>query len=255
MHILITGAAQGIGAAIAAEVAKRGHTLTLVDVKGDVLTATAEKLRQQGAMVTVLIGDLTSADFISQLDAHLAQSPDKLDVLINNAAVAHPLRPFQDIPEEDLDQGLAVNVKAPFKLAQIGIKYMLPQGGGTIINVASRSNIYGYIHMAVYAATKAAITSFTGTIALENKTTGIRAFTIIPGRTNTQMQAQLRGQAEASAAQPPEYVGEIVSKLIDNEIPGIESGDSLLVSFGEYRVMKELDKGDLHKKMTSEQQN
>lgn len=251
MHILITGAAQGIGAAIAHQLAQKGHMLTLIDIKADVLEQTAQNLRSMGAEVKTLIGDLTDDNFMATLDTHLAQSTDKLDVVVNNAAIAHKLKEFDQLTDEEFDKSFAINVKAPFRLCKLGVKYMRPQGAGTIINIASRSNIYGYLHMGIYAATKAAITSFTGTLALENQDKGINAYTIIPGRTNTQMQASIRGQAEAQAAQPPEYVGEIVSKLIHNEIADIASGDSLLVSFGEYRVMKELDKADLHKKMTN----
>lgn len=251
MHILITGAAQGIGAAIAHQLAQKGHMLTLIDIKADVLEQTAQNLRSMGAEVKTLIGDLTDDNFMATLDTHLAQSTDKLDVVVNNAAIAHQLKEFDQLTDEEFDKSFAINVKAPFRLCKLGVKYMRPQGAGTIINIASRSNIYGYLHMGIYAATKAAITSFTGTLALENQDKGINAYTIIPGRTNTQMQASIRGQAEAQAAQPPEYVGEIVSKLIHNEIADIASGDSLLVSFGEYRVMKELDKADLHKKMTN----
>lgn len=248
MHILITGAAQGIGAAIAEQLATGTHTLTLVDLNGPKLEETATKLRAKGVQVITFVGDLTKPETLLQLDQALAASNDKLDVLINNAGVAHPLKRFEELTDSDFDLGFAVNVKAPFKLSQLGLKYMLPQGAGVIINIASRSNIYGYLLMGVYAATKAAITSFTGTIALENADKGIRAYTVIPGRTNTPMQVALRGEAEAQNAQSPEYVGQIIAQLIEGKIP-IQSGDSILVSFGEYRVMPELDKADLHKKM------
>lgn len=250
MHILITGAAQGIGAAMASNLAGGSHVLTLVDLQAEKLNQVAEELRAKGSQVNVITGDLTKSETLASLDSFLANSPDKLDVLINNAGVAHKLVPFEELPEQDFDLGFAVNVKVPFMLCQLGLKYMVPQGAGVIINVASRSNIYGYLHMGVYAATKAAITSFTGTIALENKDRGIRAYTVIPGRTNTPMQASIRGEEEAKNAQSPEYVGQIVAELVEGKIP-LESGDSILVSFGEYKIMPELDKADLHKKMTN----
>jgi short-subunit dehydrogenase len=248
MHILITGAAQGIGAAMAKQLATSGHVLTLVDMNESKLTETADALRTSEAKINTFVGDLTKADTIAALDSRLAQAEDKLDVLVNNAGVAHQLKRFEELSDSEFDLNFAVNVKAPFDLAKLALKYMIPQGGGVIINVASRANVYGYMYMGVYAATKAAITSFTGTIALENKDKGIRAYTVIPGRTNTPMQVNLRGEQEAQSSQSPEYVGQIVAELVHGKIQ-IESGDSILVSFGEYKVLPELDRSELHKKM------
>lgn len=250
MHILITGAAQGIGAAIASHLVSQSHILTLVDLQADKLNVLATSLREKGGQVNVITGDLTKAETLDSLDNYLSNFPDKLDVLINNAGVAHPLKRFETLTDQEFDLGFAVNVKVPFKLIQLGLKYMIPQSSGVIVNIASRSNIYGYLNMGIYAATKAAVTSFTNTIALENKDKGIRAYTVIPGRTNTEMQKDLRGEQEAEESQSPEYVGQIVSDLVNNQIE-INSGDSILVSFNEYSVMPELDKVDLYKKMTA----
>lgn len=250
MHILITGAAQGIGAAIASQLAKDSNILTLVDLQADKLNLVAKELRSKGSEVNTIPGDLTQPETLAKLDSFLKDSPDKLDVLINNAGVAHSLKRFEELSAEEFDLGFGVNVKVPFNLCKLGLKYMLSQNAGVIINVASRSNIYGYMNMGVYAATKAALTSFTNTIALENKENGIRAYTVIPGRTNTPMQSNLRGEQEAQGSQSPEYVGQIVAELVENKIE-INSGDSILVSFGEYSVMPELDKADLHNKMSS----
>jgi short-subunit dehydrogenase len=244
MQIMVTGAAQGIGAAIAKHLANKENTLTLVDLNADKLSSFAAELRPNCQNVVELAGDLTDPTFLDQLRAYI--QTNHLDVLINNAGYAHALNYISDLSLDDLELSFKVNVKAPFALIQAAVPGMKLRGAGVILNVASRANIYGYAKMAAYSATKAAVTSLNGTVALEN--TEIKSVTIIPGRTNTSMQANLRGADEAAKSQSPDYVGETVAKVVSGEIPA-QSGDAVLIDFGEFRVLSELDKSDLHKHM------
>lgn len=248
MHILITGAAHGIGAAITRKVAQSGNILTLVDIDQAGLDALSAELGNTGIKVNKLVGDLADNTFLEQISEFVQSTEQPVEVLVNNAAIAHYLTKFTELTDEDLGKALGVNINAPFKLIQAVLPRMQVANKGLILNFASRANIYGYELMGIYAASKAAITSFTGTVALENKDSGVKTFTIIPGRTNTQMQTNLRGEQEAQQSQSPDYVAEIVAKLINGEIPA-NSGDSILISFGEYKVLPELDKAELHRNM------
>lgn len=244
MNIVITGAAQGIGAAIATQLATANNSLFLIDLQADKLNEFAATLRDKCPHVVAAAGDLTDSQFLDRLRAYFATQT--INVLINNAGVVHKLKPITELSDAELDLAYNVNIKAPFKLIQMILPNMQARGGAQILNVASRANIYGYVNMAAYAMSKAAITSLAGTVALENKQ--IKAVTIIPGRTNTAMQASIRGTEEATKSQSPEYVGSIVAKVISGEIE-VESGNHVLIDFGEYRVMHELDKADLWRNM------
>jgi short-subunit dehydrogenase len=244
MKIMITGAAQGIGAAIATNLASASNELVLVDQQADKLEALAADLENKTTDVKTFAGDLTDATFMSTLTEYLHD--EGVDALVNNAAVAPKLECFEDYSAEQLDLVYQVNVRAPFELLRAALPYMQERQGCVVINIASRANIYGYNKMALYAASKAALTSLTGTIALEN--TNIKALTVIPGRTNTPMQANLRGEEEASHAQTPDYVGSVIAKLISGEI-STTSGDHVVIDFEDYKVFPELDKADLHRNM------
>jgi len=171
---------------------------------------------------------------------------ESIDVLINNAGISNKLNLFEALTVDELDLSYKINVRAPFLLIQNALRVMKSKTSSMIINVASRANIYGYYRMAAYSASKAAVTALAGTVALENP--NIKALTLIPGRTNTPMQANLRGTDEAMKAQSPDYVAEILSKLISGEIQ-TESGNSVIVDFGAYKIVTELDRNDLHKNM------
>lgn len=240
MRILITGAAQGIGAAIASSLTN--HELVLVDLQPEKLAALSNELRTQGAKVTELVGNLTDSNFLKELCEFMASNP--IDVLINNAGVVHDLKNLTELEVADLDLAYAVNIKAPFVLAQAAVKTMKP--GGLILNTASRANVYGYSQMAAYAASKAAITSISGTVALENP--NLKSITIIPGRTNTPMQARIRGREEAEKSQSPEFVGQTIAQIINGQIE-TKTGQLVLIDYGKYKVMDELDKSDLHSHM------
>lgn len=243
MNILITGAAQGIGAAIATNLALSTNKLFLVDLQKEKLDTFVQTLSSKCEVVQ-LVGDLTQKDFLNILGNQIKEN--NIEVIINNAGFAPTLKAFQDLSDEEFEFSFKINVHAPFKLIQAAIAVMNVNGKGMILNVASRSNIYGYKNMAVYAATKSAISSFTGTVALENP--NIKAITIIPGRTNTQMQSNLRGVEEAQKSQDPALVGSVIAQVVSGEIP-TNSGEFVIIDFGNYKVMPELDKADLHSHM------
>jgi short-subunit dehydrogenase len=244
MHILITGAAQGIGAAIAKQLCSLENTLILVDLQEDKLKVFAYEIRDNCKEVVEFSGNLTDPLFIDTIQKYIESN--HIDILINNAGISHKLDSFENLSLDDLDTAYKVNLRAPFELIQSVIPGMKAKGSGTILNVASRANIYGYYHMAIYSATKAALTSLNGTIALENPE--IRSITIIPGRTNTPMQANLRGSDVANQAQSPEYVAEVISQVIDGSID-VKSGELVIIDFGKHTVVTELDRRDLHKNM------
>lgn len=244
MNILITGAAQGIGAAIAKALANSLNTLILVDLNEEKLNASVSELKSLCKDVVSFTGDLSNQEFIQSLRTYISDA--NIDVLVNNAGVVHKLDSFEKLSVTDLDLAYKVNVRAPFELIQAVLPSMQVRSSGMILNIASRANVYGYSNMGVYASSKAALTSFSGTVAIENP--HLKAITIVPGRTNTQMQATLRGALEASKAQSPEFVGKTIAQVITGDI-AVNNGGIVIIDFGEYSIETELDKIDLHKNM------
>lgn len=246
MKVLITGAAGGIGKALAQFLAGSGAVteLVLVDLAADKLNEVVINLKKD-VTVTSFVGNLADSSFLIELCDYVKSA--NLDVLVNNAAVAHTLKEFAELSDEEFNIGMDVNVRAVFKLTKASLPSMQQRKSGQIFNIASRANIYGYPSMGIYAASKAAITSFSQTIALENPE--LKSVIVLPGRTNTTMQLNLRGKEVAQTSQTPEFVADVIGKSILGEYY-VNNGDILLIDNSKWAVVTELFRADLHRNVS-----
>jgi 3-oxoacyl-[acyl-carrier protein] reductase len=187
-RVLITGAARGIGAAIAETFAAEGASLALLDREGDQCRATAERL---GALA--LDVDLADPGNAREVTASAIDALGGVDVLVNNAGILH-MAPLLDITVDDWDRTFDINVRAMLLTTQVAAKAMIAaeQGGGSIINMASMGGKMGSPNQAHYAASKAAVISLTRVSAIELGEHGIRVNCICPGYVLTEMGAATR---------------------------------------------------------------
>jgi 3alpha(or 20beta)-hydroxysteroid dehydrogenase len=186
---LVTGAAQGIGRAIAARLAAAGADVALLDLAGADLDATAGAVAQSNQRSLPLHGDVScSADWQHAIE-RVMQTFGRLDILVNNAGIAGPIRPLVEYPEDAFDQVLAVNVRGVF----LGMKYATPamQAGGSIVNIASVSGLSGSRNIMAYTASKHAVIGMTKNAALELAAHGIRVNAVCPAPTATDMVRRL----------------------------------------------------------------
>ena len=186
-RVVVTGAARGIGAAIAQAFAGEGARLALMDREGDRCRATAAQL---GALAL----DVDLADPTSACDAMQAavDGLGGIDILVNNAGILH-MAPLLEITVDDWDRTFDVNVRAMLLTTQVAARAMISAGqGGVIINMASMGGKLGSPNQAHYAASKAAVISLTRVSALELGEHGIRVNCICPGYVLTEMGAATR---------------------------------------------------------------
>jgi NAD(P)-dependent dehydrogenase (short-subunit alcohol dehydrogenase family) len=173
---LITGAAQGIGAAIARRFHEEGALVFIGDVKSDEGEKTARALN--GTIFLKL--DVTSEESWRAALAAIAAKAGRLDILVNNAGI-NVRKNIEEMPVESLESMLAVNVKGPF----LGIKHALPllraSGGGTILNMASICGLVGHKYTnEAYTTTKGALTLLTKSVAARYAKDNIRCNSIHP---------------------------------------------------------------------------
>ena len=173
---LITGGAQGIGAAIAAKLLHEGFGVLLVDLNAERLAQEAAALSKLGQVET-LVADLRDDATPKRATALCAQKFGRLDVLVN-AAGDVSRGSVEDTSLETYHRLFDINVKAPLFLMQEAAKLMKPQKAGTIINVASMIAHGGPPHLATYGASKAALVQLTKHAAHVWAWEGIRAFCI-----------------------------------------------------------------------------
>jgi short-subunit dehydrogenase len=182
---VVTGGSEGIGLAMAALFAERGHALLLVARDAGRLDAAADGLRRGGAPeVWTLAVDLTADDALARLDAALAETGSHVGLLVNNAAVGH-CGDFADIAPDDLERLLALNVAVPARLMRHVLPAMRARGSGGILNVASLGGYVPGPYQAAYYASKAFLISLSEAVAAEVRRDGIRVTVVAPGPVET----------------------------------------------------------------------
>jgi 3-oxoacyl-[acyl-carrier protein] reductase len=167
---IVTGAARGIGRAIALALARHGFALAAVDLRREQLDATAAELRALGVEALPIVADIAEYQTARDHVAALGKRWGRVDVLVNNAAVPQPKR-ILEITEAEWDEGVAVNLKGYFNWSQAVAPGMLAAGGGRIVNMSSVSAHSGPAPHAAsrfaYSATKAGVLGLTKGLARE----------------------------------------------------------------------------------------
>jgi 3-oxoacyl-[acyl-carrier protein] reductase len=184
---LVTGAANGIGAATARRLAREGATLALVDLSAESLAETARAISEAGGEALSLGGnvgvDAEVASIVEQATARFG----RIDILINNAGINRDAMAHR-LTEENWDAVLDVNLKGSFLVARAVMPLMREQNDGRIVNTASIAAL-GNVGQSNYSASKAGLIGLTRTLALEWSRYNIRVNCVAPGGTDTRMTA------------------------------------------------------------------
>jgi NAD(P)-dependent dehydrogenase (short-subunit alcohol dehydrogenase family) len=200
--VLVTGGAQGLGAAVCRQMAARGWTVAVADVNEAGAQAVAATCGQAAFAIAV---DLARADGPAWMVAETLRRAGRLDVLVSCAAVA-PAAAFLDMTAEAWEQALLVNVRAVALAMAAAGRVMAGQGDGRIVNVTSAAARMALPNYAAYAATKAAVDSLTRSAAVALAPHGIRVNSLSPGMMDTPLQerteaifCELEGRADLAA--------------------------------------------------------
>jgi NAD(P)-dependent dehydrogenase (short-subunit alcohol dehydrogenase family) len=183
--ILISGGAQGLGAAMARSFAAEGAVVFIGDLKADEGKRTVAAIREAGDRAFFVALDVTDEQSWADAMAAAVREAGRLDVLVNNAGI-NIREPIEVMKAENLDAMLAVNVKGPF----LGIKHAIPLlrkgGGGVIINISSVCGLIGHAFTTeAYTLTKGALTLLTKSIAVRYAKDNIRCNSIHPSTVDT----------------------------------------------------------------------
>jgi NAD(P)-dependent dehydrogenase (short-subunit alcohol dehydrogenase family) len=196
--VLITGAAQGLGKAVALAFAAQGAQLVLVDLNGVLLNETVKEMQENGTKCAAIAANIAASGAARDIVRKSVELFGRLDVLINNAAVSS-VESLLEVTENEWDKVFAVNVKALFFLLQAAARVMKETGGGRIVNVSSPATRMTLTNYTSYATSKAAVDYITRTAAAALGPHGITVNAVAPGRMDTPMQ-QATEEANAAAA-------------------------------------------------------
>lgn len=198
--VLVTGAASGIGLAVACALAREGRSLALCDRDEAKLNAAAGWLRNElGADLCTHTLDVRDAVQVEETVQHIEQRFGALGGVALAAGVLH-LGTACEVSEEALADSLAVNVGGVFKVARATVKRMAARGRGSLVTVASNAGNTPRLDMAAYCASKAAAIMFTRCLGLEVARSGVRCNVVCPGSTDTPMLRAMIGDQPADFA-------------------------------------------------------
>ncbi|MEP7246640.1 MAG: SDR family oxidoreductase [Gammaproteobacteria bacterium] len=185
--VIITGAAQGIGRAVAGGFARAGWRVALADVQLDKVREASEVIDAGGQTLAVRM-DVVDEASVSQGVAEIERRFGRIDALVNNAALFTQLRrqPLVDVTLDDWRRVMDVNLAGPFLTTRAVVEPMKRAGGGSIVNIATVGIYHGTNELIHYNASKAGIIGLTRTAAAELGRFGIRVNTIAPGSTATE---------------------------------------------------------------------
>ena len=207
--ILITGAGSGIGAGIAAELARAGHHLVITDVNRDAAEAVAQALRAAGGSAEALALDVTSEHSI---EAALGAVSRPVEVLVNNAGLQH-VAPLEEFPMQKWEFLVDVMLVGVARLTRALLPGMRARGFGRIVNIGSIHSLVASPYKSAYVAAKHGLLGFSKVLALETADTDITINTICPTYVKTPLvDKQIADQARTRGIPESQVVSEVMLK-------------------------------------------
>lgn len=187
---LVTGASSGIGREIALQLAAAGHDVVLSARREQLLEQVRAQVEAAGGAALVVAGDVTTADGVAQLVQRAQRWRERLDVAVACAGV-YLRKPIATTDRADLEAMLRANFWSGFELARQVTPRLLEAGRGSLVFVTSFDAIKGMPHDAAYVAAKSALTGYAGVLRQALRPRGVQVTTVLPGRVDTPMVADL----------------------------------------------------------------
>lgn len=216
--VLVTGGSAGLGAALGAELARRGARVVLA-ARGEAAQAEAvARIRSAGGEAHGLTADVGDKDAIYPLAGAAAALVGPLDIVIHNASTLGPtpLRELTETDCEDFASVLETNLLGPFRLTKAVVGSMVLRGEGLVVGISSDAGLEGYPGWGAYGVSKAALDHLLRTWAAELADSGVRFLSVDPGEMDTAMHAAAMPDADRSVLKKPAVVAARIADLIES---------------------------------------
>jgi NAD(P)-dependent dehydrogenase (short-subunit alcohol dehydrogenase family) len=217
---IVTGAGRGLGREFAMRCAAEGAAVAIAEIDAPSADETAEEIRRRGGRAVAVQTDVTDFPAVSAMVEQVVSEFGRIDALVNNAGIIElPRRPFEQIPEEEWNRVMSVNVGGVWNCCRAVIGHMRDQGYGKIVNVASDTVLSGVPGMLHYVCSKGAVIALTRALCREVGSDGVCVNAIAPGLTETPaalvhgaeaVKRSLELRAIPRAATPSDIAGTVI---------------------------------------------
>jgi len=189
-RFIVTGSSQGIGKAIASELAGRNAEILLLDIQKEKMDAVAEEIRSRGGKAEAYSADVSRMDQVKDVIDAMVSTYETIHGLVNNAGITRD-NLLMRMKEEDWDAVLSINLKGVFNLSKALIRHLARNRYGRIVNISSVVGQMGNAGQTNYSASKAGVIGFTKSLAREVASRGITVNALAPGYISTAMTKKL----------------------------------------------------------------
>jgi NAD(P)-dependent dehydrogenase (short-subunit alcohol dehydrogenase family) len=223
---LITGGSRGLGRAIAEAYAREDAKVFICARNQTEVDRVVSEIRRAGGQIDGSVGDIGKLEDVRRIVQTAAGEFGGIDVLVNNASLLGPRVRIASYPADAWEEVLRVNLTGLFFVTHLVLQIMIPRRQGSIVNLSSGVGRVGRARWGAYAASKFGVEGFTQMVAEEVKEFGIRANTVNPGATRTQMRAAAYPDEDPLTLPTPDEVTEIFTYLASDQSAGV-TGKSL----------------------------
>jgi 3-oxoacyl-[acyl-carrier protein] reductase len=192
---IVTGAARGIGAAIAERLAHDGACVAIADVDEPAAESEASRIAAAGNNSFAIAADVSDPASARAMAENVSTRAGRIDILVNNAGIGGMAAPVVEYPEAEWRRVLAVDLDGVFYCTKAVLPFMLQRGTGRIVNIASIAGKEGNPNMPAYSSAKAGVIGFTKALGKELATTGVLVNCVTPAVVETEILKQLNEEA------------------------------------------------------------
>ena len=217
--ILVTGASQGLGKALALAYAGEGAKVAVNSRSEDSIKPVAEEVEEKGVEVLAVAADVSDSSEVQKLVDATVERFGRIDVLVNNAGVLGPRVAIEEFPEDEWRKVINANLTGPYLVAKAAIPH-IPEGG-SIINLVSGVSVEGRAEWGAYSVSKFGIEGLSQILAAELEERGIRSNAVDPGGMRTDMRAAAYPDEDPTTRITPEENTDVFLYLASDESKGV----------------------------------